>query len=245
MKNFLQEAIKKNKYYKASDVTDAINLFNEIIAEHKVYKPFAMGNLKLTSSCLIFDLPSIITCKYACKGCYALKAEMIYKSVRVKRLLNLIVINEILSNTENKNFLLNIFNDILKKYSKVFRFPIVRIHSSGDFFSKDYLNFWLEFVEKFKTIKFYTYTKQLDNDEIDEINSKYKNFNIVKSLINLDGKKYLNFGSLEEITDLKNRLLASGQEAFICNYGIKENAEACMDSCKKCLNCANILFKKH
>ena len=245
MKNFLQEAIKKNKYYKASDVTDAINLFNEIIAEHKVYKPFAMGNLKLTSSCLVFDLPSIITCKYACKGCYALKAEMIYKNVRVKRLLNFIVINEILSNTENKNFLLNIFNDILKKYSKVFRFPIVRIHSSGDFFSKDYLNFWLEFVEKFKTIKFYTYTKQLDNDEIDEINSKYKNFNIVKSLINLDGKKYLNFGSLEEITDLKNRLLASGQEAFICNYGIKENAEACMDSCKKCLNCANILFKKH
>lgn len=245
MKNFLQEAIKKNKYYKASDVTDAINLFNEIIAEHKVYKPFAMGNLKLTSGCLVFDLPSIITCKYACKGCYALKAEMIYKNVRVKRLLNFIVINEILSNTENKNFLLSIFNDILKKYSKVFRFPIVRIHSSGDFFSKDYFNFWLEFVEKFKTIKFYTYTKQLDNDEIDEINSKYKNFNIVKSLINLDGKKYLNFGSLEEITDLKNRLLASGQEAFICNYGIKENVEACMDSCKKCLNCANILFKKH
>lgn len=245
MREFLQEAIKKNKYYKASDINDAINLFNDIISENKVYKPFAMGNLKLSNNCLIFDLPSIITCKCACKGCYALKAEMIYKSVRIKRLLNLIVINEILADTENKTFFLNIFIDYLTKYKKVFKFPIVRIHSSGDFFNKEYLNFWLELVEKFKTIKFYTYTKQLNNDEIDEINGKYKNFNIVKSLIVLDGKNYLNFGSLDEITKLKNKLLASGQKAYICNFGIKENADTCLDGCKKCLTCANILFKKH
>lgn len=245
MRNFLLNSIKKNKYYTLNDINKVLKTYDEIIKGDKIYKPFASGNLKLSSYCLIFDLPSIITCKYACSGCYALKAERMFKNVREKRLLNLLIINEIINHGEKRDFFLDVFYKNLKSFNKVFKNPIVRIHSSGDFFNKDYFNFWIEIVETFKSIKFYTYSKQLTNREIEEINNKYKNFNIVKSLIEINNKTFLNFGTLEEIQKIKTSLEALGQKAFICDYGIQETSLKCLDGCKKCLTCSNILFKKH
>jgi len=38
---------------------------------------------------------------------------------------------------------------------------VIRIHSSGDFFSQDYVNTWISLVELFPTVQFYAYTKAL------------------------------------------------------------------------------------
>ena len=38
---------------------------------------------------------------------------------------------------------------------------VIRIHSSGDFFSQGYVDTWLKLVEYFPTVQFYAYTKAL------------------------------------------------------------------------------------
>lgn len=231
----------KNPYYTNEDITKAVKLADDFY--NKKYRPQLLktGNYKLGTNVAIFDLPSIVTCKYKCKDCYALKAERMYKQTRVMRAFHYEIILQALKDINKREYLINYINVELRKHSLTYKLPVVRIHASGDLFSKEYLQLWLDIIQQNKDIQFYTYTKQLDNKTIDYYNNMYSNFNIVKSLID---DKYKNYGDLDYIYGLAKTLQASNQEYAICMYGI-EDGHQCMGNCTACLRCSNILFKQH
>lgn len=231
----------KNPYYTKEDITKAVKLANDFY--NKKYRPQLLktGNKKLGSNVAIFDLPSIVTCKYKCKDCYAIKAERLYKNTRVMRAFHYEIILQALQDVNKREYLINYINIELRKHALMYKLPVVRIHASGDLFSKEYLQLWLDIIQQNKDIQFYTYTKQIDNKTVDYYNSMYNNFNIVKSLIN---DKYKNYGDLDYIYGLAKTLRASNQDYAICMYGIEEGHQY-MGNCTACLRCSNILFKQH
>ena len=248
--NNVYELMTKNKYYNIDDFNSATLQAYDIIRGYKFNEFLKAGNLKLAPNVLIFDMPSIITCKGACAHCYALKAERIYKNTRVMRLKNLILIEFSLNYKPFYKILQSSLINEIKLKSSYFKLSVLRLHSSGDFYRQEYLHFWLEIakkLEKIENIKIYTYTKQLNNDMIDFINENFKNFNIVKSIIEApNGKKYINFGSNGYIGNIAKMLKKQGIEYHICNYGLKTGHETkCMNNCTACLNCSHVLFHQH
>lgn len=233
---------KKNPYYTNEDIAKAVKLADNFY--NKKYRPQLLrsGNKKLGSNVAIFDLPTIVTCKYKCKDCYAIKAERLYKNTRVMRAFHYEIVELALKDSEKYDYLVNYINTELSKHKLLYKNPVVRIHSSGDFYRSDYFNMWFYIATKNPDIKFYSYTKVYANKEIDKLNSCLDNFNIVKSLVD---DKYINYGSLEYLEDLEKILQASKQEYTICGYGHSENKLNCMGNCTACLNCSNILFVKH
>ena len=238
----MNKEYNKNKYYKDDEIKRAKELAQQFY--NKDYRPqlFRTGNLKLGSNVAIFDMPSIVTCKYQCKGCYAIKAERLYSQTRLHRAFHYEIVKEALKDKDKQNYLMEYMNIELRRHSLLFKNTVVRIHSSGDLFNPQYLALWLDIVNQNKDINFYTYTKQLDNKMIDEINKAFDNFNIVKSLIN---DKYINYGDMDYLEDLSKTLDASNTEYYICGYVHGDNKLQCMGNCTKCLYCSNILFVKH
>jgi hypothetical protein len=119
-----------------------------------------------------FDLPAGWTCSkadicktfvYPKKGtmkkvgrimCYAAKCECYAPSVRVMRWENF----NILKTFKNDSIL--IANELEKNLPKTAK--IVRIHSSGDFYSQAYFVGWIILALRRKDITFFGYTKHLD-----------------------------------------------------------------------------------
>ena len=232
----------KNPYYKDEDIKKAKDLCKRFYNRDYVPKLFATGNKKLGSNVMIWDLPSIITCKYKCKDCYALKAERMYKQTRVCRAFHYEIIKDALKDNNKKEYLKNYMQVELNRHKLLYKLPVVRIHASGDLFNADYLSFWIDIINANKDINFYTYTKILTNQQIDLVNSLHNNFNIVKSMID---DKYINYGNLEYIEDLTTKLDADKKEYYVCGYGFEGNYKTCMGDCTACLHCPNVIFKKH
>lgn len=230
----------KNKYYLDDDIKKSIQLADRFYK--KTYSPKLLknGNTKLGSNVVIFDLPAIVTCKYKCKDCYAVKAERMYRNTRVMRAFHYDIVKQALKDVDKKKYLIGYINAELRYHAMLYRLPVVRIHASGDMFCLDYLRLWLDIIQQNKDINFYTYSKILSDKDIDYYNSLYNNFNIVKSLI--DGK--INYGDIDYINSIAKTLEADNIPYKICGYGIDDN-EKCMGNCTACLYCSNILFKKH
>ena len=140
------------------------------------------GNKKLKNT-LIFDLPAGRTCpmSHECKSyvvmnakgktelkdgennifrCYAASQENQYPNVYKARKYNHDLILKYL-NKENGYFHTYelIKKSIIKNISK--NINKVRIHSSGDFFSGEYLRAWLTVARSMPQLKFYCYSKSL------------------------------------------------------------------------------------
>lgn len=242
--------VQKNQYYREEEKQKAIFKILEAY-KNKNFKKinfFSFGNKKLNKNIMIFNLPAVVTCKCNCKGCYAQKAERLYKNTRIQRMINYITMLLCQYNDNFKKYITDLFVMLIQIHGLSFKNPIIRIHESGDFFNKKYLNFWLNIInkiyEKQKDICFYTYSKQLDNKTIDKINATYKNFNIVKSFIELDGKKYINFGNEEYIKMLSKKLDEHGLQYHICDYG-HGNTMRCGVNCKACCKYSIVLFYIH
>lgn len=236
-KNYL-----KNKYYTVEDIDRAKQLLDDYTSGKYKQKLLRQGNKKLPDNVVIWDLPSVVTCKCQCSGCYAVKAERLYKNTRTHRAFHYELIKYSLLDEDKKNQLLDRLTEELTTHSKLYKVPVCRLHSSGDIFSLDYLDFLLELVTRNPQVYFYTYTKTLDNNMVDYINSTYKNLNIVKSLI--DGK-YKNYGGIDYLKSLGDKLKSGGADYYICTYGFDNDKTTCMVDCTKCLYCSNILFKQH
>ena len=99
-----------------------------------------------------FAITAKLTCPKAdacLKYCYASKGAYNY----------LVVKNKLLQNfeaTKKADFTKLMLTEIDKKKTKA-----VRIHSSGDFYNKSYLNKWIKIAENRPEITFYAYTKSL------------------------------------------------------------------------------------
>jgi len=153
------------------------------------------GNSKLVNI-LIFDLTAVKSCLNCedCKNtCYAVKAERIYTDTLIFRDTNLCMV---------KNDLPLLKELICKQLDKT-KITSLRIHSSGDFLSQEYINFWSEIISLYPSIKFYAYTKVEQILDFSQIQTN-TNFNLINSLIE---NKVLNYGSLEYCEDLKKHII--------------------------------------
>jgi hypothetical protein len=184
-----------------------------------------IGNSKL-DKVLIFDLPAIKSClnsTLCSKSCYALKAQKMYPNVRKWRDDNLS-----LAKQHPKALLFMIHMQLTST-----KYTVCRIHSSGDFFSQEYVDLWYEIVKRFPKIKFYAYTK------VDKLLNFRKlkslpNFNLIPSLIN--GK--LNFGPKPYVDQL-----VIDEGAFLCPAHDKKIK--CNLHCNYCVSNNKPVFIQH
>ena len=108
-----------------------------------------------------FSLPAIETCPSAgaCKiGCYATQGNYRYPSVVKSYRNNLELTKDVQSFMESMRLDLEAFE---RKALRAKLIPAVRIHTSGDFYSKEYLYAWIGLICMHPGIQFYAYTKQL------------------------------------------------------------------------------------
>lgn len=133
---------------------------------------FNQGNAKLSKSITVFSLPAGYTCpgahlcmarahpdtgkisdgKFAQFRCFSASNEATYSNVRESRWRNLRLLNA----ARTVDGMADLIHASLPK--KAFA---VRIHVSGDFFSQDYFDAWLNVALRRPETKFYAYTKSL------------------------------------------------------------------------------------
>jgi hypothetical protein len=133
---------------------------------------FGRGNAKLDEGIYTFSLPAGHFCPFAkaCQSkahrhtgrikdgqntefrCYAASSEARARSVRESRWHNA----ELLRACKSKKEITQLILESLSRYAGV-----VRIHVSGDFFSQDYFDSWLEVAALRPETRFYAYTKSL------------------------------------------------------------------------------------
>ena len=140
------------------------------------------GNKKLKKT-LIFDLPAGRTCPMAheCKSyvvmnaqgktelkdgennifrCYAASQENQYPNVFKSRKYNLDLIKKTLNSENGFYKTYELINESIQKH-KSRNINKVRIHSSGDFFSGEYLRAWFAVARLNPLMQFYCYSKSL------------------------------------------------------------------------------------
>ena len=211
-----------NVDYTKSSTSRAYNFEGFYVSKNRLVK----GNRKLYNI-LIFDLPAVKTCLNCgdCKdSCYAMKVQRQYADTRVFRTTNHIMYQL------KPNVLEALIVDQLSRAKQT----TVRIHSSGDFFSQSYINFWNKIIRQFPDINFYAYTKvdkMLNFDSINEL----PNFNLISSLIG--GK--LNFGRLDYCNELKKDF-----GSFVCP-ATKGKDVKCGKECSYCVTKDNVCFVQH
>ena len=146
---------------------------------------------------LSFDIPAAYSCRKAdiCRTyahkvtgklqrvgrvlCYAAKQECYLPSVRNLRWWNY---NQLLACGSDVNLLYELISISLPA-----RTSAVRIHSSGDFYSKEYFTAWCFVARMNPNIEFYGYTKELDY----VLAPKSDNFSLVYSFGGEDDTRFL------------------------------------------------------
>lgn len=178
------------------------------------------GNKKIVDT-LIFNMPAGKngTCGQTCQGCYALKASRLYPNVKVQREHNKYLFDN------HKDTLLTLLLTQLH-YSDL---QVVRVHESGDFFSQEYLNFWIDIASLLPDKLFYAYTKT-----VNLFGNVPDNFNIINSWI--DGKP--NYGTIEQCKEW------SKQGYLICPATQSKNIR-CNKDCFHCHYQTKVCFVKH
>lgn len=201
------------------------------------------GNKKLVSSSdcrfLIWSLPSIMTCPNRtalCEdSCYALKAEKVYGDVLTSRLAKL-------NASESDDFISvmveNIHNICSKKSYSTAKKVVIRIHESGDFYSRKYWLKWVDIMNQCADIEnlcFVAYTKSVFFIEKNEIP---KNLSLL--------------GSVWADTDIRTlaRIAHLGIPYYTADTA--ENVEKMVASgeyqlctCADCGHCENPCHEKH
>ena len=224
-------SITNNKYFKTH--IELLDISKKELQEIKAYKLksgfLKNGNKKLGNKIYSFDLPAVVSCPNSdiCfKTCYANKGTFLYGGNNAKQ-----------SNTFNYTIALNdlkylqkeLIKEIIKKKIKV-----IRIHSSGDFFSKEYFLMWCNIAKRFKNLKIFTYSKapQIEGLKVP------KNLNIIDSFITIDNTKYLNYGNYEEISKMRTKI-----KGIICPVTIGKKIDC--SACKYCITKNKVLFVQH
>ena len=130
------------------------------------------GNSKLISNAatrfLIFSLPAVKTCPFStaeCRlACYALKAERLYPECNVSRARN----HAATMDADFVETMVSLIERIMKnsRNFKACKKVLFRIHESGDFYSRAYLDKWLQIAaivgRKYPQFVFAAYTKSID-----------------------------------------------------------------------------------
>ena len=234
--NEVKKMMKSNPKYTQSDLKKSIEKASNIIVQIKngtfKDKIFKYGNLKLEKNIARFTLPEVITCKARCPGCYA--SKMLWKTTRVYRLTNLLIIMNALRDEDfNNHFTKQIQKELqlhVKKCQREGKLPMFRWHDSGDIFSMEYFNWMKKVMQVNLGIKFYTYTKNTQVYQtftmLKEIDGITHNFNIVNSFI-LHHVNYFDFMHNFEVEfdtfkKIVETLKERGKKLFFCNYNFEK-----------------------
>lgn len=181
------------------------------------------GNSKLHNS-YMFNLPATIQiCNTICKGCYARKEQVRFPAVNKARELR-----------HNASLQADFADTVKKELNSLRKKPkYFRIHASGEFYSQDYINKWVDIASDNKDIIFYAYTKRMSNFDFSPLQ---KLDNVV--LINSMHHGRLNYGRLEK----------APEGAFVCPSFDKNTK--CGETCTYCMvkgkaDVTGVFFKKH
>ena len=185
------------------------------------------GNAKVKAN--IFNLPSKTTCLQGLechKYCYAGKAEVQYPAVLPSRERNL-------ESSKTNEFMCEVI-DLLKRRKN----KLVRIHESGDFYSKNYISRWFTIASELTDYVFYAYTKRTDLFTRDVLSLKPKNFGLLYSVDGLDKVEELpkGFDKIARVSSTETNCPAQSDKDVLCGV-----------QCKKCFkgNVKEIVFLKH
>lgn len=119
----------------------------------RVCKLLVAGNSTMPKSVGIFNLPALKTCLPSdwCKEhCYALRGRFVWSNVKAAHQWRL-------EQSRQIDFVRTVEAEIGKSY-----FRYIRIHISGDFYSKAYVLKWAMIARKFSHKIFRTNTKRID-----------------------------------------------------------------------------------
>jgi len=190
------------------------------------------GNMKLDKSILIFSIPAVKTCpncRDCAASCYARKAEKVYPQVLPCRERNYSATQDLEQFEED---MIALIKDTQRK-AKKHKPSAVRIHESGDFYSKEYAEAWARIARACPELTFYGYTKApwMLPEDIPE------NMNIVESV--MPGGE-VNFGSHEKVIKMSKEYGAA-----ICPYGKAKKTFKCGTDCKACMRRSRVVFIEH
>lgn len=121
----------------------------ELLTQNSKLKKTSVANgIKVMN----FGIPAQSTCLWAdkCKKyCYASKGAYIWSNVKP-------AFEAREKITRQDNFPQLMIAEIVKR-----KVDVVRIHDSGDFYSREYVQKWFKVMESLPQVKFYAYTKSL------------------------------------------------------------------------------------
>lgn len=212
-----------------------------------------------------FNLPRTMTCpgrtKICENGCYqAIPEEMLKGEDRDSLVVNSRKLNWVLA--EQDDFVVRILGEILKWRPKKNQKIIIRIHASGDFYSKEYLEKWMKIALitklKNKDYEFVAYTKsynELDNllSNSDELKRMYKEAYDYLGLVPNDKNLTLQdfnlhlIASFMDDTEEKDKMIANKWDLPIYFVTKETNCELkdCEEkSCAECLLCYKFPMEK-
>ena len=158
----------------------------------------------------IFDLLAVFTCRNCstCRdSCYALKAQKMYIETLLRRSYMTWLAMHFLAWLKEE-----IIAEIRKENPE-----FIRIHSSGDFFSQNYVNMWTEIARLFPETKFYYYTKVDRILELDTLKNM-ENVNQVSSILP-EGER--NYGDKAFVAAMVEKY---GSKVKVCPYHAPETA---------------------
>lgn len=130
-------------------------------------------------------------------GCYAKMGAYIWPKVYAKHESNL------------KLSLTGDFVSVIDAEIKKIKADLIRIHDSGDFYSPEYLEKWIQVIKLNPTVKFYAYTKMV---ELIKKTTLPDNFTVIFSL----GGKQDNL--IDRNTDRHSRVFSSLEELQALGY---------------------------
>lgn len=193
-------------------------------------KLLVKGNAKLDKGVATWNIPaSKEVCGRVCEGCYAVKEQERWKSVRVGR-------DRRLEASKRADFVDNMSAEIAKHKGKY-----IRVHSSGEFYSQEYIDKWAKIAEKNPDKIFYAYTKRGDFNFSKVL--ALPNFVLHNSYVKTVSGMKVNYGSPEYVAEL-----AKETGGFICPLATDRTGQ-CGSTCTWCMDKANegtpILFEQH
>jgi len=151
---------------------------DRILDEYGVKTILTQNKKMLKSSkgeTVVFDwaIPAIKTCPQAgsCKkGCYAMMGAYIWTTTK-----NAMQNRHDLSRDRHFAEVVNDHIKMKRKYcEKKGKNCLIRIHSSGDFYSQEYLDEWLRIIHNNPNVTFYAYTKMVQMFNDNEIPNNFK-----------------------------------------------------------------------
>ena len=168
-----------------------------LLTQNSKLKKTSLSNNKRVFN---FGIPAQSTCLWAdkCKAyCYASKGAYAWSNVKP-------AFERRLECTKTDDFIPMMIGEILSKKA-----THIRIHDSGDFYSREYLHKWFKIMESLPNVEFYAYSKSLPlfvNERLP------KNFTLIKS----EGGKRDDL--INPLTDRHARIFKSESELKKAGY---------------------------